>query len=177
MSAVAGRGVAGAAPWSHLREPVSVSVQPGVRCVVRWSISRQALIAGIGAARPGMALAIQARGPDPILEWQVSPRGASAVLADGEQRAIIFQSAPNTPESQSVRGAADASGPRGGEVAITTVEQLIHVSVSSGGALVFLAVLRRGQGLPVLYARTSLFAEFQIGGGRYEILDGAVTDA
>jgi len=139
-------------------------------CIVRWTVSRAALVAAqgitqltsLGCGEPRFALV--SRDDDPILEWIVSTDSASAQLLDGTSRITIFEST----RDQS-RAGID-------QIRVSVIDQLVHISVSRGGVCALTAVLRRGEVRPVLYARTALLADLGIGGGCYEVLDGRATD-
>lgn len=174
MSALAGRTTARGHGWVENHPPAEILAprephDAGVLCVVRWAVSRAALVAAqAGAHRGGPVdgrhrFTLAQRGEDPILEWTVSTRSACAQLVDGTSRTVLFESA------------RDGSGSDG--IRIAVVDQLVHISVDRRGVCVLTAVLRRCENRPVLYARTALLAELGIGGGRYEVLDGRVTSA
>lgn len=168
MSTVAGAKVSNSTGWADARRldaalsPIDHQLVP--RAIVRWSISRAALAASPAAAGRAIALTRGNSGPDPVLEWTVVPGRAVAKIVDGPLSWVVFELSPaGTPSDRD-------------HISITTIDQLIHLSVDRAGSCVLSATLRRGTVRPVLYARTALIAEIGIAGGRYEILDGGVLD-
>jgi len=142
--------------------------------VVRWSVSREALVGG-GHQAASSAAAINAAAGDEELElrWVIVPGPEAG--EDGQARAVLTRCSAGLGSAEVM--VADV---RGGGEAVEVVrvgeegDRLVHAEVRSGSVVLFSATVRvhpDGRA-DVLYARTNLLAELGLKGGRYEVAGG-----